>query len=235
HDYKIKESYTAAEYRMKTEYWDDQRVQEYLNKPNVSNNITLTKRDSTMVTFLGSVSSEAVDRLRIQVQKRVLVVNLTDELVEKIKTDSRVYSLNRVESSSGNDVFPHDKNWSVDNFGPITIPQAGVSIPLTTDNILLYKRIIEVYEGSELGIENDITLNGNQVLLNGNPVVAYTFLMDYYWMMGDNRQNSADSRSFGFVPFNHVVGKPVFIWMSWDSNAEGIANKIRWERLFTTV
>ncbi len=88
-----------------------------------------------------------------------------------------------------------------------------------------------MYEGSELGIENKITQNGTEILLNGNPISEYTFKMDYYWMMGDNRNNSEDARTWGFVPFNHVVGKPVFIWMSWD----GINNKVRWERVFTTV
>ena len=88
-----------------------------------------------------------------------------------------------------------------------------------------------MYEGSELGIQNKITQSGTQVLLNGAPIANYTFKMDYYWMMGDNRNNSQDARSWGFVPFNHVVGKPVFIWMSWD----GVNKKVRWERLFTTV
>ena len=99
----------------------------------------------------------------------------------------------------------------------------------------MYKRIIEVYEGNEIGVENKISLSGTQVKLNGKVLTEYTFLQDYYWMMGDNRDNSQDARMWGFVPFNHVVGKPVFIWMSWDSNAEGLMNKIRWERLFTTV
>ena len=94
----------------------------------------------------------------------------------------------------------------------------------------LYKRIIEVYEGSEMGLDNKITLSGTQVLLNGAPLTEYTFLQDYYWMMGDNRNNSEDARSWGYTPYNHVVGKPVFVWMSYDSNW-----KPRWERFFTTV
>jgi signal peptidase I len=72
-------------------------------------------------------------------------------------------------------------------------------------------------------------------MLNGEQLTQYTFLQDYYWLMGDNRDNSQDARMWGFVPFNHVVGKPVFVWMSWDTNAKGIMNKIRWERMFTTV
>jgi signal peptidase I len=130
----------------------------------------------------------------------------------------------------GDDTFPKspDYSWNRDNFGPLYIPEAGKTIDLTLDNLPLYKRAISVYEG------NTISINGNQILINGDVANTYTFKMDYYWMMGDNRHNSQDARSWGFVPQNHVVGKPVMVWMSWDSNASGI-NKIRWERLFTTV
>ncbi len=119
--------------------------------------------------------------------------------------------------------------------GPIFIPKKGTTTKLNLETLPFYKRLIEVYEGSELGIENKLSVNGTQVLLNGQPTDTYTFKMDYYWMMGDNRHNSLDSRYFGFVPENHVVGKPVFVWFSWDTNGDGIMNKIRWERLFTTV
>ena len=84
-------------------------------------------------------------------------------------------------------------------------------------------------------IDNKITTRGTQVLLNGNPIDSYTFKQNYYFMMGDNRHNSEDSRYWGYVPENHVVGKPVLIWMSWDGNGQGFSNKIRWDRLFTTV
>ncbi len=106
---------------------------------------------------------------------------------------------------------------------------------LTAESMPFYKRIIETYEGSEMGINNKLSLNGTQVLLNGQPTNSYTFKQNYYWMMGDNRHNSEDSRTWGYVPENHVVGKPVFVWMSWDANAQGFFNKIRWDRVFTTV
>ena len=83
--------------------------------------------------------------------------------------------------------------------------------------------------------KNDITINGGEIFINGKLADSYTFKQDYYWMMGDNRHNSEDARYWGYVPFDHVVGKPVFIWFSWDTNGEGIANKIRWDRVFTTV
>ena len=95
-------------------------------------------------------------------------------------------------------------------------------------------RIIETYEGLEMGQENKLSVNGTQVLLNGEPIDSYTFKQDYYFMMGDNRHNSEDSRFWGFVPENHIVGKPVFIWLSLDPNASGF-DKIRWDRMFTTV
>ena len=86
-----------------------------------------------------------------------------------------------------------------------------------------------------MGFNNKIRITKDQVFLNEKPLTEYTFLQDYYWMRGDNRFNSEDSRTWGFVPFNHVVGKPVFVWMSLDSSAKGLANKFRWERFFTTV
>ena len=92
-----------------------------------------------------------------------------------------------------------------------------------------YKKIISEYEG------NDLKVNGDEIRINGQIATTYTFKQNYFWMMGDNRHNSLDARYYGFTPENHVVGKPVFIWMSWDSNGQGITNKIRWDRLFTTV
>ena len=168
------------------------------------------------------------------------IAQLTDEAYQKVKNNPNVIEVEKLNVEEGTwnqSTFPQDPRfkWNTKYFGPITIPEAGKSTEITIENIALYKRIIEVYEGSEFGIQNKISLSGTQVKLNGKILTEYTFLQDYYWMMGDNRDNSQDARMWGFVPFNHVVGKPVFIWMSWDSNAEGFINKIRWERLFTTV
>ncbi len=166
--------------------------------------------------------------------------HMTNEEFEKFKNHPDIIKIIRLKSEKGKwdkAVFPHapNYNWNTDFFGPIYIPKEGTTVSITPETLPLYKRIIEVYEGSELGIDNKISVTGTQVLLNGKPIDKYTFKMDYYWMMGDNRNNSEDARMWGFVPFNHVVGKPVFVWMSWDGNAKGLANKIRWERLFTTV
>lgn len=161
---------------------------------------------------------------------------ISKESLEKIKNNPSVLEVVPLKSQSGQwdqSIFPNNSQfpWNHDFFGPLYIPKKGATVAITPETIPLYKRIIEVYEGSELGSANQITQNGTEVLLNGSPITEYTFKMDYYWMMGDNRNNSEDARTWGFVPFNHVVGKPVFIWMSWD----GINNRVRWDRVFTTV
>ena len=154
---------------------------------------------------------------------------VSDEAATKFKNHPNVVSIKpniKEKGSRDPNIFPHDPNynWNVDFFGPLYIPEKGKSIPITVDNLPLYKRALTEYEGNKLSV------NGNQILINGKVANSYTFKQDYYWMMGDNRHNSIDARAWGFVPFNHVVGKPVFIWMSWD----GFPNA-RWERFFTTV
>jgi signal peptidase I len=131
-------------------------------------------------------------------------------------------------------IFPQINKWNRDNFGPIYIPQKGKTITLTTESLPFYKRIITDYELNDNGDKNDLKVTGNEIRLNGAVIKDYTFKQNYYWMMGDNRHNSEDSRYWGFVPENHIVGKPVFIWLSWDTNGKGF-NKIRWDRVFTTV
>lgn len=143
------------------------------------------------------------------------------DIVESIRinTDATVgdlYPLNAVT------------NWTRDNYGPIWIPAKGKSINLDMNNIAVYERPIRVYENNELKIKN------NQIYINGRLAKSYTFKMDYYWMMGDNRHNSADSRYWGFVPEDHIVGKPIFIWWSSDPDRKGLGG-IRWNRLFNMV
>ena len=126
--------------------------------------------------------------------------------------------------------FPHSDKyaWTADNFGPLWIPQKGVTIALTIDNLPLYERIIDVYE------DNDLKVEGDKIFINGEEATSYTFKMNYYWMMGDNRHNSADSRYWGFVPEDHIVGKASFIWLSLD-NEKSFPQNIRWGRLFNKV
>lgn len=164
---------------------------------------------------------------------------LSEESYQRLKNHPNVASIEReIAPSGGKDqkIFPNNrkKDWNGDNMGPIYIPKEGETIKMNPENFSLYRMVIETYEGLELGIDNKLSVDGNQVLLNGEPLDSYTFKQDYYWMMGDNRHNSEDSRYWGFVPENHVVGKPVFIWLSLDPNASGMS-KIRWDRMFTTV
>jgi len=116
--------------------------------------------------------------------------------------------------------------WTVDNYGPIWIPKAGVTIPLTLQNLALYERAIRNYEGNTLEVKNA------KIYINGAIATSYTFAMDYYWMMGDNRHNSADSRIWGFVPEDHVVGQPLFVWLSLNSEKGWLNGKIRLNRFF---
>ncbi|WP_046757407.1 signal peptidase I [Kordia jejudonensis] len=158
---------------------------------------------------------------------------LTETTAEELKNHPNVRTVEKyLEPKDLRDVsvFPHAKNyeWNNYNFGPLNIPAKGTTVNLTKENLPLYKRAISEYEGQNLKVE------GDQILIDGKVVTSYTFNQDYYWMMGDNRGNSQDSRSWGFVPFDHVLGKPVFVWFSWDTKATGL-NKIRWNRLFTTV
>jgi len=160
---------------------------------------------------------------------------ISDEAVSKFKNNPNVESIVRDHSVKGerdSSIFPHDPdyNWNSDFFGPVYIPEAGNTVDINLEVLPLYKRVITEYEG------NTLQVKGNQIFINDELVTTYTFKQDYYWMMGDNRNNSIDARFWGFVPFNHVVGKPVFIWMSIDGINDGIGNwKIRWDRVFTTV
>lgn len=123
------------------------------------------------------------------------------------------------------------KGWNIDNYGPVWIPKKGATINLNLNNLPLYERAIDVYEGNDLKVDKDGTIT-----INGKVATDYTFKMDYYWMMGDNRHNSADSRFWGFVPEDHIVGRPVFIWLSLNQDKSwGQKGKIRWNRQFKRV
>jgi signal peptidase I len=162
---------------------------------------------------------------------------LTFEGAERLKNIPGITAVKRIINKGPEDgIFPDfqdgktsvTNNWSNDNFGPVYIPQEGKTVALNKKSLPFYKIIITEYEG------NDLKVNGDEIRINGQIVTSYTFKQNYYWMMGDNRHNSLDGRYFGYTPEDHIVGKPVFIWMSLDPNEKGI-NKIRWERVFTTV
>lgn len=172
--------------------------------------------------------------------KKIGFAAISKKKIEQFKNHPNVASAEPIintEGYAGNGLFPTYGNqaWTIDNFGPIYIPEEGARVKITPKSIPFYRQIIEVYEGKEMGLDNHITIKNNQVYLNAKPLNSYTFKQNYYWMMGDNRHNSADSRYWGYVPENHIVGKPIFLWMSWDSRGDGFLDSIRWERVFTTV
>ena len=162
---------------------------------------------------------------------------LTAQMLEKVKGYPNVVS---VEANidvwppdypdSERSIFPFDSRyeWTRDNFGPLWIPKKGVEVALTMDNLPLYERIITSYEGNTLKVE------GEDIFINGEKASSYVFKQDYYFMMGDNRHNSLDSRYWGFVPEDHVVGKPAMIWLSVDSQKK-FPKSIRWRRFFKFV
>jgi len=166
---------------------------------------------------------------------RQRTVTLTDEMFEELRNNPDIDSVVKIvepKGMKGYNIFPHDPYypWNNDNFGPIYIPEKGATINLTPKVLPLYKKIIRDYE------ENTIGVSGDQISINGQVTDSYTFKQDYYWMMGDNRDHSEDSRSWGYVPANHIVGKPIFIWLSFDNFNKGITQwKPRWGRIFTTV
>ena len=162
------------------------------------------------------------------------IFNLANDQVDEMKKSLNVTSVDlflntpagAAPSDPGDWVFPLDTanfKWNRDNFGPLTIPKEGVTVTLTPQNIAIYRRIIRNYEGNTYEEKN------GKFIINGKETNTYTFKMDYYWMMGDNRHNSLDSRYWGFVPIDHIVGKAWFVWLSYGEGG------IRWRRLFRGI
>ena len=157
---------------------------------------------------------------------------LTKMAAEQLKKRNLVTAIRQVTDNDlySGMVYPLNGfyQWTRDNYGPVWIPKKGQSIDLTLANLPIYERCIKVYEGNDLQVRN------GKIFINGKVADKYTFKLDYYWMMGDNRHNSADSRYWGFVPEDHIVGKPLFIWWSSDPDCHGFGG-IRWNRLFNWV
>jgi len=195
------------------------------------------------VTTTGvDINPEIIHELHISNYEGSSYYTMTKEAANTIKGYSNVTSVKpRIQPKIGaiggeQNVFPvdyghpndHKFGWNVDNFGPLIIPKKGWTVKLDSLTLPIYRRAITVYEG------NTLQEIGKDILINGKKTDSYTFKMNYYWMMGDNRHDSLDSRFWGFVPEDHIVGKALFIWMSWDSDAS-FFSKIRWSRLFRGI
>jgi signal peptidase I len=211
---QIDYTYTTVGEQVNPEIFNELNISSY--DPNRPGDMTMTKESAKI---LGSYSN---------------VKNLAPNLTVKGTFDpfNPVYPVNNNHPVGParlvlNGKQPHYK-WNVDNYGPIIIPKKGWTVKLDSMNYPIYERCIAVYENNKLEVK------GNDIFINGVKTDTYTFKMNYYWMMGDNRHDSDDSRFWGFVPEDHIVGKAVFIWMSWDDNAD-FFHKIRWSRLFNII
>jgi len=197
------------------------------------------------------LNPQVLDELHATVYEGQNSVAMTSESAKTLKGYSNIKSLTEILSPKGvtdpqYPVYPTnpghpvgppelmlngkqpDYKWSVDNYGPIIIPKKGWTVKLDSLTYPIYERCIAVYE------KNKLSVKGNDIYINGVKTDSYTFKLNYYWMMGDNRHDSDDSRFWGFVPEDHIVGKALFIWMSWDDNAS-FFSKIRWSRLFRGI
>jgi len=182
-----------------------------------------------------SINPKAFERLGIarsdqEQSGNTYSMPLTDENVEKLRGFTNVVSVSRYFTQPNiynYQIFPHDSayKWTLDNFGPLWMPSKGATIQLTLKNLPLYRRIIEGYEGKIVEVRE------NQIYIDGEAVNEYTFEMGYYFMIGDNRHSSSDCRYWGYVPEDHITGKPRFIWLSLDKDKRFLG-KIRWNRMF---
>ena len=172
------------------------------------------------------------DRMMYYAEESVYNLPLTEKAkAALLARKDIVVSIENMPNEPVDGLYPVNKvtGWTLDNYGPIWIPKKGETIDLTLDNLPMYERPIHAYEG------NSIDVKDGKIYINGQETTRYTFKMDYYWMMGDNRHNSADSRFWGFVPEDHIVGKPIFIWLSLDQDRDWLDGKVRWNRLFKFV
>jgi signal peptidase I len=156
---------------------------------------------------------------------------LTSDQYREIETQNYLVSIHESSIEGGFPLFPYSMSdvWTDKNYGPLTIPQKGMSIIVNDSTLAIYGEVIQKYEG-----HREVNVNEGKLQIDGREVSTYEFQQDYYFMMGDSRDNSLDSRYWGFVPEDHILGKPLFIWMSIDNEA-GWLNKIRWERLFNKI
>ena len=191
---------------------------------------------SYYVKLKGQMPTELMDELGISNEDMASLnqygyLPLTQKAAKKLAARKDIVADIRLNTDAQTgDLYPLNAytGWTRDNYGPVWIPKKGATVKLNMKNIAVYERPIRAYE------HNDLKVKNGQIYINGRLAHSYTFKMDYYWMMGDNRHNSADSRYWGFVPEDHIVGKPIFIWWSHNPDHPGFSG-IRWSRLFNFV
>jgi signal peptidase I len=228
--YLIKKERTGV-YRVLSEYWNNAKVQEAIKK---NGNLSKIASDSLYTEVAGGINPDFARRLKMESVANKININLTEDEAIRLRKQPQTVAVTKLNFEADNAIFPHiaSNKWSQDNFGPIYIPKAGATVKIDAASLPYYKQIIKNYEN------NDLAVVGDAIFINGEKADSYTFKQDYYWLMGDNRHNSLDARYWGYVPFDHVLGKPVMIWWSWDANAASFGEKIksiRWDRMFTTV
>jgi len=196
------------------------------------------RKPNMIISGSKGIDPSLIRSLRLSLREitdRERSANMTSEMVERLLASGKIDSVVKTNEKKGvyGGAFPQKPKlypWNNDNFGPIYLPKAGATVAIDHKTIPLYKKIIRDYE------YNDVKITGDKVYINGKEASSYTFKQDYYWMMGDNRDHSEDSRTWGYVPADHIVGKPVFLWMSFDNFKDGLPNwRPRWDRIFTTV
>ncbi|HEY1060976.1 MAG TPA: signal peptidase I [Daejeonella sp.] len=200
-------------------------------------NAPQTQTSYLVKTDGNGMNPELLKDLKIEVYHQLslndYIMIIPPDSYDDFKGRQNIRSLTEIISPKGlydESIFPHNPafRWNQDNFGPLKIPAKGWTVKLNDSTMALYGQAIEKYEN------NKISRSGNDVFINGKKADTYTFKMDYYWMMGDNRHNSEDSRFWGFVPEDHIVGEALIIWMSKDSSAL-LPDKIRWNRILRTI
>jgi signal peptidase I len=193
-------------------------------KERVFQGFGITDVDQTANGYQVHTDSVTAEELR----KAEFTVKLTKQLYEKSDAYSGARFFSQV-NGIGSTMLPKF-DWTIDNFGPMRIPKKGAVLPVEPQNLFLYEHVIRHYEGNE-----DVKVEGGKLMIGGKEVTSYTFKQNYYFMMGDNRHNSADSRFWGFVPEDHILGKALFVWLSVNPNPSEEEGRVRWKRLFTGI
>lgn len=181
-----------------------------ISKENSSRALAGNNQQGEYIYFIPLTQQNEIDLRKVSFVKSVTEKNISD-----------ISSMEQTTYPAG-----YNPKWTVDNYGPIWIPKAGKTIALSVKNLAVYETVIRNYEGNKLEVKD------NKIYINGKETTKYTFQLDYYWMMGDNRHNSADSRVWGFVPEDHIVGKPLFVWLSLNPDKSLFNGGIRWNRFF---